>query len=437
MQAILRLHVTQRRRQICACAVCLLIALSVRSAEIAVKLTGPPQIVPRVFFGMHMHRVDAGTPWPSIPFGTWRLLDAYVNWLNLQPARDRWDFAKLDRYVSLAENARVEILLPLAYAPAWASARPTEPGPYGPGTAAEPANLEDWRNYVRTVASRYRGRIRHFELWNEVNVRQHFSGSLDRLLEMEREAARVLKEVDPANLLISPSFVGEGRHREFDAYLAKGGGRAADIIGWHFYLVNFPPEELADRMIRPVREVMARHGLGNKPLWNTETGYRIENADGSAESFHVDRNWKMRNSAEAAAFVARALVLNWANGVERVYWYAWDNQNLGLIEPTTKVLKASARAYGATARWLVGARLSECVREAGGTWRCTLTRDPNRRAYLLWREDGESAYALPAEWNVQEVEPLLGSPAATKGATVTLGPLPVLAKADRLPWGAQ
>ena len=67
----------------------------------------------------------------------------------------------------------------------------------------------------------------------------------------------------------------------------------------------------------------------------------------------------------------------------------------------------------------------------------TLTRDPNRRAYLLWREDGESAYALPAEWNVQEVEPLLGSPAATKGATVTLGPLPVLAKADRLPWGAQ
>ena len=160
MQAILRLHVTQRRRQICACAVCLLIAPPVRSAEIAVKLTGPPQIVPRVSFGMHMHRVDAGTPWPNIPFGTWRLLDAYVNWLNLQPARDRWDFAKLDRYVSLAENARVEILLPLAYAPAWAPARPTEPGPYGPGTAAEPANLEDWRNYVRTVASRYRGRSR-------------------------------------------------------------------------------------------------------------------------------------------------------------------------------------------------------------------------------------------------------------------------------------
>lgn len=439
MRLAARLRERVERRRLSGTGALLVVAVVAGLPAGAAELTAlraPERIVPREYFGLHMHRADAGTPWPSVAFGAWRLLDAYVNWPNLQPARDRWDFSRLDRYVELAEAANVELLLPLAFSPAWASARPDEKGPYGLGTAAEPASLDDWRNYVRTVAARYRGRIRHFELWNEVNVRQFFTGSFERLAELERETARALKDVDPGNILVSPSFVGEGRHREFDAYLTQGGGRAADVIGWHFYLVNYPPEQIPAKLVRPVRELLARHGLAGKPLWNTEIGYRIENGDGTAESFHVDKSWRMRRSEEAAALIARSLAINWVSGIERVYWYAWDNQNLGLIEPTSKLPKAAAKAYGATARWLIGARVTECVRDADGLWRCALRRDPGRTAYLLWREEGVSQYALPAEWRIQETEALLGgsTAVATQAPLISVGPLPVLAKCDRLPW---
>ena len=45
-------------------------------------------------------------------------------------------------------------LLVLAHSPAWASARPDERNAYKPGMAAEPARMDDWRNYVRMVGQR-------------------------------------------------------------------------------------------------------------------------------------------------------------------------------------------------------------------------------------------------------------------------------------------
>ena len=49
----------------------------------------------------------------------------------------------------------------LGSTPLWAAKYPTADFEYyyGPGTASVPANLEDWRTWVRAVAERYKGRI--------------------------------------------------------------------------------------------------------------------------------------------------------------------------------------------------------------------------------------------------------------------------------------
>ena len=63
----------------------------------------PDSAIPLTYFGMHFHRLDAGTPWPSIPIGTWRLWDSFAAWPNLEPERGKWDFKRLDRYVAMAK----------------------------------------------------------------------------------------------------------------------------------------------------------------------------------------------------------------------------------------------------------------------------------------------------------------------------------------------
>src|SRR6266436_267609 len=86
----------------------------------------PTAPIPPTLFGMHIHRAATTTPWPPIPFGTWRLWDTYSGWPSLEPEKGKWNFQSADKLVELAEQHRVEVVFPIALSPTWASARPTE-----------------------------------------------------------------------------------------------------------------------------------------------------------------------------------------------------------------------------------------------------------------------------------------------------------------------
>lgn len=368
--------------------------------------------IPATYFGMHIHVHDApvGGAWPSIPFGAWRLSDTYVSWFDLEPRKGEWRFERLDKYVEFVGRRGVEVVLPFVLSPPWASARPDEPSAYHkPGLAAEPRDLADWRRYVGKVAGRYKGKIRFYEIWNEPNTPGLYSGSVDQLVELTRVAREELKAVDPAALLVSPSFVAEDGLKKLDEFLAKGGGRHVDIVGYHFYVAPEKPEYMLG-LIREVRRLMGKHGVAGKPLWNTETGWLIANSRGAVDPKHVGfpADTKILSSDEAPAYVARALILSWAAGVQRLYWYAWDNKALGLSEEEGKVLKPAARAYSRTYRWLRDARMNSCRGDSRGIWTCQLIRPGEDRAWLVWTTAKQSRWVPPPDWRVVEREDLGG-----------------------------
>lgn len=398
----------------------------------------PNQKVPLEYFGLHMHRSATTTAWPAVPFGTWRLMDAYVDWPRLEPEKGRWQFEMLDKYVELAQQHNVRLLLPLAFSPAWASVRPEEPSAYRPGNAAEPRKLDDWRAYVRTVATRYRGRITEYEIWNEPNLKKFYTGNTTQLVALAREAYSILKEVDRSNLLVSPSVTGDGKHLDWlDDYLANGGGNYADVIGYHFYTGPHPPETMLP-LITKVRNIMAKHGLQNKPLWNTESGWLIANdghrIDPAVVAF--PRAWEPLSMDQAAAYLARALILARGAGLGRYYWYAWDNEAMGLLEPSTQAVKRAATGYRQTVRWLEGSVLGQC-QTSGSIWLCPIAR-AERRAWLAWRASGNGRWAVPATMNVIEHETLDGRTEAVNPSgsprEVEVGSSPILLKTDSLPW---
>src|SRR5208337_3267733 len=127
-------------------------------------LQTPTAAIPATYFGLHIHHLDSlvPSPWPSMPVPAWRLWDAMVTWPDLEPNKGQWQFAKLDRYVSLAQQHGTDILLPLGTCPTWAFAKPKSPSNYSPGITVDPPNLDDWRTYVRKVVTRYKGRIQAY-----------------------------------------------------------------------------------------------------------------------------------------------------------------------------------------------------------------------------------------------------------------------------------
>lgn len=365
----------------------------------AVSSAAEFKATPPGYVGMHIHRSDLGTKWPNVSFGSWRLWDAYVSWPQLEPSKGAWDFSRLDRYVAMAKIQNVEILLPLGLTPQWASARPNEKSGYSPGFAAEPNDVEDWRRYVRTVATRYRGRIYQYEIWNEVNIPGFYSGTTEALAKLTCEAGKILKEVDPQNILVSPSIVGTGKHLEWHTKLLENGiTDCVDAIGHHFYVPKTQPEAMIED-IRNVRRVLQKNGAHHLPLWNTEAGWWIENTDGTPET-GIDKTWKRVSAIDSAGIIARALIIGRSAGLERYFLYAWDNKGMGFIEPSTQALKPAASAIGDVAQWLRDWNLGSC-RPQKEIWVCELVSNSGQRAWIVWTEIGSSKWIPPinlSEW---------------------------------------
>src|SRR5271169_2491177 len=86
--------------------ICLLVGfasfvLSESSSE-SIRLNPPASPVPPEFFGLHIHRAFGTTPWPPVPFGSWRLWDAKVHWPQVEIRKNEWQWDILDREVELA-----------------------------------------------------------------------------------------------------------------------------------------------------------------------------------------------------------------------------------------------------------------------------------------------------------------------------------------------
>jgi len=379
-------------------------------------LQPPKAAIPASYFGMHIHHLayPVPTPWPVPPVPQWRLWDANVTWADLQPARGQWRFEKLDGYVSLAEQHGTGLLLTLGGSPTWASARPQLKSNYYPGFSAEPANIEDWRAYVRTVVTRYKGRIRAYEIWNEPNLTEYWSGSMEQMLALTREASQIVRNVDPGALVVSPSATAAYGVPWLAEFLKSGGGQYVDVIAFHFYVDphTLPPEEMLP-IIQRVRQVLADNGLADKPVWNTETGW-LPPA-------------KLDSDELAAGFLARAFILSWAAGVQRFYWYAWDNQYTAIItyKEDSRSITPAGSAYGVTEQWLVGAKMASCTSTADHTWTCELRRS-GKKEWVVWNTEGNRKFEVPRAWKVAKAKRLLQSPHPLKAVSVDIGPVPMM-----------
>ena len=366
-------------------------------------------VTSRAYFGMHIHHADKYTPWPRIGFGSWRLWDAYVSWADLEPSYGKWDFRRLDEYVRIAHQQDVSLLLPLGLSPQWASARPQEKAAYGLGMAAEPREMNDWKNYVRTVARRYKGSIKDFEIWNEPNSKDFFSGKVDTLVQLTCEAYRVLKEESPYNIVVSPAYTGEQNIHLLAEFLAKGGGHCIDVVAYHLYVTPSYPEAIRP-LVTQIKKAMIEKGVGHLPLWNTESGWWMANADGTPETGVAPPYWERIEGDAGAAVVARALILAKASGVERFYWYAWDNKALGLVEPRTKSYKTGAQAFQRMVDWLQDKTTPIC-KEGGGQWICELMDTNGAPFVIVWSvEKIVGSYMVPDMYRVVNIDHASPSP---------------------------
>jgi Glycosyl hydrolase catalytic core len=303
--------------------------------HLGANVLASPRVVSRRFAGMHYH-----TELPTVPYAVARNIDVPgCMWLTVEPARGVYEWSALDAFVGNAVGGGRDTVFNFLGTPAWASARPTEPGHYGGGSDAEPANPDDLAAFADAVCQRYRARgtpITAFEIWNEpkyagnggVPQGNYFTGTPAALAAMARAVFRAVKAADAAALVLSPAPTGlefawvagdrsgtDHLHSFMAASDGAGGtGRDwVDAIAFHSYSHTGENNLFAiPQMVANVRAVMALHGLSDRAIWITETSAITP----PLNTFVAQRQQE---------YIARTLLLALGCGVERVLWYAWDD----------------------------------------------------------------------------------------------------------------
>jgi len=380
----------------------------------------PSDEIPAGYFGLN---ISNEKNWPTVPVGIVRMIDTMTFWADLEPQKGQWKWDKLDDDLAVAERHNTPLLMTLGLSPKWASARPDEKFNGRGGVTAEPKDMQDWRNYIRTIATRYRGRIRYWEVWNEPNGKDFYTGTPEKLAELAKEAYETFKEVDRDAVVVGPPVIGGGGPAWLDQYLGAGGEKYTDVGSFHFYVSPRAPEAMVS-LIHDGRAVMSKHGQRDKPVWNTETGWTITSHKTQAKVYNASFA-KILTDDESAAYVARGFVLNWLEGVSKFFWYEWDNSNMGLAE-ADNTPKPGAVAFGEIQKWLVGSRMEVCDSDKSGTWICLINRSGGYRGYIVWNTEGPKNFSIPALWGARNERDLSGGAHPVSGGSVQIGIKPVL-----------
>ena len=204
-----------------------------------------------------------------------------TKWWHVEPEPDRWQFA--DELIDAPLARGISVLGMLDGTPRFASSAPPrqlgESKGWPRNWAVYPArDLDGWRTYVRTTVTRYRDRVRAWEIWNEPDSRM-FLGLPDGLppdstpervyTSLVRAAAEEIRAIDPAITIVAGSVTGGGREFLVRAIRDENLLAWCDVISFHGYGRVRASDRGADAFADIVGAI--NRAAGRKvDIWDTE-----------------------------------------------------------------------------------------------------------------------------------------------------------------------
>lgn len=416
--------------------------------------------IPPEFFGVSMvNAKDA----PAVPMGT--VAHGDFAWQRVEQQKGVFDFSILDAYVDAARKnglvdmstntASVAITL-AAGTPGWAVANKSTCGTTN-GIAvctAPPDDVQDWKDFVTALLQHFNGtvkpHVRIYELWNEFNVAQWWTGTDAQMVALA-QAAYPIVHADPNSILLTPSVagpVGTAAPRSgvthMTSYLQAGGAAYADGGSFHGYVgaqsgvSPFPmPEDDGTPGCTPfvtcygsivtkatqMRTVFDQYGLAGKPMYQTEGSW----GNNTVTDPNIQTAWITRYTLLQAGLRAS---LN----LQLAAWFTWAPPAFGwgIIEDSSGDPTPAGAAYREVYHWLVGATLaSPCAGAANGTWTCSLTRPGGYLAKAVWNTKGPATFSPgPGYTQIRDVTGKTTTILA--GSSIAIGAKPVLVEGSTL-----
>jgi Tol biopolymer transport system component len=207
---------------------------------------------------------------------------SYVNWETVEPKPGEYRWVDPDNIIAAFEGYGVHILMRVHGSPAWAR-------PEGTFLSYPPDNPEDFARFMEALATRYKGQVAAYEIWNEPNLNYEWGYQTPDpagYTALLKAAYQAVKAVDPEALVISGGLAttGEGSPTAMGdldflqgMYEAEAKGYF-DALGSHPYAFGHDPDYVdpwglsLSRVVQQ-RQVMLGNDDAGTPVWITEVGW--------------------------------------------------------------------------------------------------------------------------------------------------------------------
>ena len=222
-------------------------------------------------FGVCMH-LQGGAEHVQMPANLRLAYDAGIRWVRadfswgtVEGPQGVWHYEPLDRVVEEANKTGINMLGLLMGRPSWG--RPIW----------EPEKLDNWLLYVENVVTRYKGKVRCWEVWNEPNLYPRFwdkANDGENYALLLKATYKKIKEIDPDVTVVYSGTAGIPMGF-IEKSFAAGAGGSFDKMAVHPYRPVLDSWEATFRFkddVDNLRALMAKYDIGYKDIWFTEMG---------------------------------------------------------------------------------------------------------------------------------------------------------------------
>ncbi len=237
----------------------------------------------------------------------WRCWDtSFLEWSQIEPEQGRFNWNKSDRAVELGERLGIKLIPVIGSylfnkknTPEWARQRDRLGHPEGSefpelaeagGKIIPKTNLprlEDWGAYIRAIATRYKGRIYAYEIFNE----PYFNITAAYYVEYLKVACEEIKKADPDAIVFGICST-EDKNAMMKEFLQKclrlGAGKYCDIITIHPYagsMDDSAPNSAMDA-IKGIQAAIKKETGSDKPVWDGECYFLRSQWDPAVNAFY-------------------------------------------------------------------------------------------------------------------------------------------------------
>lgn len=234
-----------------------------------------------------------------------RVIRTDARWYKLEPEAGKWEFQWFDRAAGLIEKHGLDFAPIIDLGATWTHAKDWRPAvpECKNGWAARP-DYDAWRNYIRTLLTRYRGKVRFIEVMNEINMYGHHNFTPEEYGELLRIAHEEIRRLAPEIRILSSGLASVRSNytptKNWYERFFRAAGNNYDIFAFHNH--GAFPDYIGE--VRAV-EVLREAAKDRRPVWSNETA--LSSVMGG-ERFQAET-------------LFCKLLYSWANGIIGYNWY--------------------------------------------------------------------------------------------------------------------